>query len=108
MQMFGLKPQAKIDAEIVKTGQGKDISLEVLPEYAADHMFVTVYEPAGGKERAQELMAGPVWKNLPAVAPEACLSAELQGILDDGQLESGEAARYFGQAAHRSELLKPD
>ncbi|MEK8132518.1 ABC transporter substrate-binding protein [Paenibacillus filicis] len=67
LQMFGLKPQDKIKADIVDTGQAKDISLEVLPQYAADHMFITVYEPAGGKERAKELMEGPVWKNIPAV-----------------------------------------
>ncbi|WP_159886125.1 ABC transporter substrate-binding protein [Paenibacillus puerhi] len=66
--MFGLQPQAKIKADIIATGQAKDISLEVLPEYAADHLFITVYEPAGGSERAKEVMEGPVWKNLPAVA----------------------------------------
>ncbi|MGG6312321.1 ABC transporter substrate-binding protein [Paenibacillus macerans] len=65
-EMFGLKPQDKIEKEVFP-GAGADISLEVLPDYAADHMFVTVYEPDGGAERAQEVMNGPVWKNIPAV-----------------------------------------
>lgn len=65
-EMFGLKPQEKIGKEVFPT-TGADISLEVVPEYAADHMFLTVYEPDGGKERAEEVMNGPVWKNIPAV-----------------------------------------
>lgn len=64
-QMFGLKPLPKIESEAF-TGTGMDISLEVLGDYAADHMFVTVYEPDGGAERAKEVMNGAVWKNLPA------------------------------------------
>lgn len=66
-EMFGLTPQEKIAADAFPGGQGIDISLEVLPDYAADHMFFTVYEPSGGAERAQEVMEGPVWKNIPAV-----------------------------------------
>ncbi|MEF2967000.1 ABC transporter substrate-binding protein [Paenibacillus sp. M1] len=65
-QMFGLNPLPKIETEAF-TGQGLDISLEVLPDYAADHMFVTVYEPDGGAERAKEVMDGAIWKSLPAV-----------------------------------------
>jgi len=65
-EMFGLKPLPKIESEAFP-GQGIDISLEVLSDYAADHMFVTVYEPDGGAERAKEVMNGAVWKNLPAV-----------------------------------------
>lgn len=64
-EMFGLKPLSKIEADAF-TGTGIDISLEVLPDYAADHMFVTVYEPDGGAERAKEIMDGALWKNLPA------------------------------------------
>lgn len=66
-EMLGLKPQAKIEQEVFPAGKGADISLEVLPDYAADHMFVTVYEPEGGSERAQEVMGGSIWKSIPAV-----------------------------------------
>lgn len=67
IEMFGLKPVDKVKNEIFPTGQGKDISLELLSEYAADHMFISVYEPDGGAERATEIMNGPLWKNLDAV-----------------------------------------
>ncbi|MCG7316985.1 ABC transporter substrate-binding protein [Brevibacillus laterosporus] len=67
MEMFELKPVEKVKKEIFPTGQGKDISLELLSEYAADHMFISVYEPDGGAERAKEIMSSPIWKNLEAV-----------------------------------------
>lgn len=67
LEMFGLTSPAKVNEEVIATGQGKDISLEVLPEYAADHMFVTVYEPDGGSERAKEVLEGSLWNSLDAV-----------------------------------------
>lgn len=65
-EMFGLQPLKKIETEVFP-GTGADISLEVLSDYAADHMFVTVYEPDGGAERAKEIMNGAIWNSLPAV-----------------------------------------
>ena len=62
-----LNPPAKVMQDVVEAGKGLDISLELLPEYAADHMFVGVYEGDGGGERAEELMKGALWRNLPAV-----------------------------------------
>ncbi|WP_339304838.1 ABC transporter substrate-binding protein [Paenibacillus sp. FSL R5-0519] len=41
------------------------ISLEVIPEIQADHLFITYDE--GGKDLAQELLNSSVWKSLPAV-----------------------------------------
>ncbi|MGG3874050.1 ABC transporter substrate-binding protein [Brevibacillus laterosporus] len=67
MEMFELKPVEKVKQEIFPTRQGKDISLELLPDYAADHMFISVYEPDGGAERVKEIMNNPIWKNLEAV-----------------------------------------
>ncbi|MBO7742983.1 ABC transporter substrate-binding protein [Paenibacillus sp. MWE-103] len=44
------------------------ISLEVLPEYAADNMFLLVPgDNADAKKAAEELVDGPIWKSLPAV-----------------------------------------
>jgi iron complex transport system substrate-binding protein len=64
---LGLTPPAKVQQDVVELGKGIDISLELLPEYAADHMFVGVYAGDGGAERAEELMQSALWKNLPAV-----------------------------------------
>lgn len=50
-----------------KGGSGLDMSLEVLPQHAADHMFVTVYAADGGDKRAADIMNSELWKNLPAV-----------------------------------------
>lgn len=50
-----------------KGGSGLDMSLEVLPQHAADHMFVTVYAVDGGDKRAAEIMNSELWRNLPAV-----------------------------------------
>jgi iron complex transport system substrate-binding protein len=41
------------------------VSLEVIPEIQADHLFITYDE--GGKELAQELINSSIWKSLPAV-----------------------------------------
>lgn len=46
----------------------KEISLEVLPEYAADHIFI-VSSKMDGKTvpEMDELLSSPIWKNVPAV-----------------------------------------
>lgn len=64
---LGLKPPLNVQQDVVDVGKGLDISLELLPDYAADHMFVGVYAGDGGDARAEELMKGQLWSNLPAV-----------------------------------------
>jgi iron complex transport system substrate-binding protein len=63
---LGLTPPGKVKQDVVDVGKGKDISLEVVPQYAADHMFVGVYAGDGGDKRAEEIMQGQLWQNLPA------------------------------------------
>lgn len=65
-QSLGLKAPEKVQQDVVEAGKGIDISLEVLPEYAADHMFVGVYAGDGGDKRAEEIMQGTLWNSLPA------------------------------------------
>ncbi len=65
--MLGLTEPDKVKKDVFEPGKSRDISQEVLPDYAADHMFVTVYQEDGGAERAKELMDNPLWKSLPAV-----------------------------------------
>ena len=44
------------------------ISLEVLPEYAADYIFLLVSNDSeDARKMAEEIIKGPIWKNLPAV-----------------------------------------
>ncbi|WP_337969505.1 ABC transporter substrate-binding protein [Virgibacillus salexigens] len=44
----------------------KQISLEVLPEYAADYMFLTTYDPENEGTALKDLKDSAVWKNLNA------------------------------------------
>ncbi|MFF2093208.1 ABC transporter substrate-binding protein [Paenibacillus sp. NPDC058174] len=59
---LGLKMPAKISADKATT----QLSLEVLPEYAADYMFLTTYDPEKKGEEIEKLKNSPVWKNLDA------------------------------------------
>jgi len=47
--------------------QTLQLSMEVLPEYAADYMFLTVYDPENKGDKLKELQSSAVWKNLDAV-----------------------------------------
>lgn len=47
--------------------QTQQLSLETLPEYAADYMFLTTYDPEKKGEALKQLQASPVWKSLKAV-----------------------------------------
>lgn len=64
---LGLKQQDNIQK--VSDGDGwKELSLEALPDYAADFMFFTSYT-ANGTESAEltALKSNPIWKTIPAV-----------------------------------------
>ncbi len=43
------------------------LSLEALPQYAADYMFLTSYDPEHKGTALKNLRQSPVWKDLPAV-----------------------------------------
>ncbi|MBU8684102.1 iron-hydroxamate ABC transporter substrate-binding protein [Bacillus haynesii] len=64
---LGLKAPEKIQKDIFKKGEIKELSLEVVPEYAADYMFVTDYNPNGDSKTLNKLKQSSIWKNLDAV-----------------------------------------
>ncbi|MFB9274880.1 ABC transporter substrate-binding protein [Cohnella cellulosilytica] len=47
--------------------QTLQLSMEMLPEYAADYMFLTVYDPDHTGEALRDLQELEIWKQLPAV-----------------------------------------
>ncbi|WP_342416734.1 ABC transporter substrate-binding protein [Paenibacillus sp. FSL R10-2782] len=47
--------------------QTVQLSLEVLPQYAADYMFLTTYDPENKGDALKQLKSSAVWGNLPAV-----------------------------------------
>jgi iron complex transport system substrate-binding protein len=63
-----LSPPEKMQ-ELMKQGtQYKELSLEALPEFAADNMFVTTWSAQGSNDKKlEELKNSPIWKNLEAV-----------------------------------------
>lgn len=66
-QQLHLSPPERIRQEVF-TGAGyKIISIEELPQYAADHMFITVFHAKEGGAYAAQIMNSPQWKSLPAV-----------------------------------------
>ncbi|WP_276732555.1 iron-hydroxamate ABC transporter substrate-binding protein [Bacillus sp. (in: firmicutes)] len=64
---LGLKAPAKIEQDVIKKGEMKQLSQEVIPEYAADYMFITDYNPKGESKTLDKLEDSSIWKNLDAV-----------------------------------------
>ncbi|MGF7534738.1 iron-hydroxamate ABC transporter substrate-binding protein [Bacillus mexicanus] len=64
---LGLKAPEKIEQDVIKKGEMKQLSQEVIPEYAADYMFITDYNPNGENKTLERLKDSSVWKNLNAV-----------------------------------------
>ncbi len=58
----------------MKTGAMKQVSQEVIPQYAADYMFITDYNPNGESKTFERLKDSSVWKNLDAVKTIVSLS----------------------------------
>ncbi|MEI3610407.1 ABC transporter substrate-binding protein [Pseudogracilibacillus sp. SO10305] len=50
--------------------QTLQLSMEVLPEYAADYMFLTTYDPENRGEALEELKASSIWQGLDATKNE--------------------------------------
>lgn len=44
----------------------EQLSMEVLPDYAADYMFLTTYDPENDGEALKDLRESSIWKNLDA------------------------------------------
>ncbi|WP_141505529.1 ABC transporter substrate-binding protein [Paenibacillus luteus] len=63
-----LKAPDIVQKEVIDSGlQIKEISLEVLPQYAdADHIFIC-FNTGTAQEDIDNILNNPVWKNLPAV-----------------------------------------
>ncbi len=66
---LGLQPPAAVQAEIDKDANlwAIPISLEVLPQYDADYVFLTKIDNDETDQRFKEMEAGSIWKNLTSV-----------------------------------------
>ncbi|REK75150.1 AraC family transcriptional regulator [Paenibacillus paeoniae] len=62
---FGLKAPPIIQKEAIDSGQGwAKLSLELLPEFAGDYIFISGWT---GDQNAASVFEGSIWDNLPAV-----------------------------------------
>ncbi|BDG35487.1 iron-hydroxamate ABC transporter substrate-binding protein [Saccharococcus caldoxylosilyticus] len=75
-----LTPPEKIKREVIQGPQWKLISLEALPDYAADHMFWTVYKMDGTEQAEKELKNSAIWKNLNAVKNHHVYEMKIEDI----------------------------
>ncbi|MFC4184414.1 iron-hydroxamate ABC transporter substrate-binding protein [Saccharococcus thermophilus] len=75
-----LTPPEKIKQEVIQGPQWKLISLEALPDYAADHMFWTVYKMDGTEQAEKELKNSAIWKNLNAVKNHHVYNMKIEDI----------------------------
>ncbi|MDA3129431.1 iron-hydroxamate ABC transporter substrate-binding protein [Aliibacillus thermotolerans] len=64
---FDLKAPEKIQTDIMEGDGYAEISMEVFPEYAADYMFMTVYDPENTGTALNQLQNMSIYQNLDAV-----------------------------------------
>ncbi|OPA73526.1 iron(3+)-hydroxamate-binding protein yxeB [Paenibacillus selenitireducens] len=57
----------KMPEKLSGNGQTTQLSLEVLPEYGADYMFLTTYDPEKKGDELKKLKESGVWRNVKAV-----------------------------------------
>jgi iron complex transport system substrate-binding protein len=76
-----LTPPEKIQKEVIEgSQQWKMISLEALPDYAADHMFWTVYRTEGTDQVEKEMKNSAIWKNLNAVKNNHVYEMKMENV----------------------------
>ncbi|MCU6713105.1 ABC transporter substrate-binding protein [Paenibacillus sp. J5C_2022] len=63
----GFKPTPQVQELINEGKRFASISLEVLPEYAGDRIFLLSKPDSDDEKAAAELVSSPLWSNLPAV-----------------------------------------
>lgn len=56
------------------------ITLEQLPDYAGDRIFLSVFEADGGRERALQMLSSAIWNQLPAVQRGLVYEVDIKGF----------------------------
>lgn len=79
----GFKAGEKIQ-QILDTGSGfEEISLETLPEFAGDWIFILTPETEEAVQSTKEMMDSTIWKSLPAVKNGHAYTLEIQKSSSD-------------------------
>ncbi|WP_407671695.1 ABC transporter substrate-binding protein [Paenibacillus guangzhouensis] len=66
-QPDGLKPTAQVQSVLDENVGFKQISMEVLPEFVGDRVFILTPVDSEAKQSTTDMMQSQIWKNLPAV-----------------------------------------
>lgn len=66
-QTFSFRPPEPLAEHVLGDGIGLELTPDMLAAYAADYMFVTIWEAGGGAAYAERVMNGKEWRSLPAV-----------------------------------------
>lgn len=73
-----LNPPEPVLQHLIDKEPYRMITLEQLPAYAGDRVFLTVYGEGGGAERAKEMKASRIWADLPAVKRGCVYEVDIQ------------------------------
>lgn len=66
-QTFSFRPPGPLAEHVLGEGVGLELTPDMLAAYAADYMFVTIWEGGGGAGYAERVMNSKEWRGLPAV-----------------------------------------
>lgn len=66
-QTFSFRPPGPLTEHVLGEGVGLELTPDKLAAYAADYMFVTIWEGGGGAGYAERVMNSKEWRSLPAV-----------------------------------------
>ncbi|KQO18366.1 ABC transporter substrate-binding protein [Paenibacillus sp. Leaf72] len=82
-QSGGFSPSTKVQELIDKKEVFSLISMEVLPDYAGDHVFLLSSPGTDDEVEAKKLMEGPLWKSIPAVKNNQAYTADISWNASD-------------------------
>lgn len=87
-QDLGLTP-SKLVKELIldKNGKVVPISLEMIPQLDADHIFITT--DTGAEDKTKELLANPLWQSLPAVKKGHVYQVNFETWMKSGPIADG-------------------
>lgn len=67
-EALGLKPSPLVESTFKGTDEWhREVSMEVLPDFAGDHIILTTYDPEGNNTTLQDLKDSEIWQSLDAV-----------------------------------------
>lgn len=94
-----MKPQAKVD-ELFRGSEEwyREISFEVIPEFAGDHIIMTSYDPDGTSTVLQELADSAVWNSLDAVKNKQVYTIDYNSLYFDDPIAVENQVKVLAEA----------